>query len=211
MKISGLTPFTTIDYPGRISCVLYSPGCPWRCRYCQNAHLHSFNPQPDTQIPMDTVFDFLRSRQGLLEAVVFSGGEPTAYCDLPAIAKHVRDLGFKTGLHTAGPYPERLELALPFFDWVGFDIKAPFDDRYERVTGVKDSFRPAYQSLLVLLASGKPHQFRTTVHPKLLSPEDLENLDSFLFGLTGEKTVRQNFSPRGCIDNELTEGYPSLH
>jgi pyruvate formate lyase activating enzyme len=100
-----------------------------------------------------------------LEAVVFSGGEPTLHPGLEAAIRTVRQKGFLAGLHTAGIFPERLRRLLPLLDWVGLDIKAPFDERYARLTGDNQGAAKAQASLDLLLAAGIPFQLRTTVAP----------------------------------------------
>lgn len=110
---------------------------------------------------------FLERRRGLLDAVVFSGGEPTLQTALFNAMLAVRGMGFKIGLHTAGIYPARLRRLLPLVDWVGMDIKAPFDD-YPETTGVRGSGERALQSLKMVIACGVAHEFRTTVSAGLL-------------------------------------------
>ena len=135
-RVGGLTPFTTIDFPGQLATVVYLQGCPWRCRYCHNGHLLDSGGAAETG--WGEVMEFLRQRRGLLDAVVFSGGEPTAQSALPRAVQQVRDLGFRVGLHTSGSYPRRLARLLPALDWVGLDIKALPED-YAALTGVEDS------------------------------------------------------------------------
>lgn len=173
MRVGGLQPFTTIDYPGELAAVVFCQGCSWRCSYCHNRHLLA--PRGEEEIPWSAVMDFLRRRIGLLDAVVFSGGEPTLQSDLPRAITEVRALGFKVGLHTAGCYPERLARLLPLLDWVGLDIKALPED-YPDLTGVAGSGERAWHSLELLLDSGLPNQIRTTLYPALHSPVRLNTL-----------------------------------
>ena len=156
--IGGLTPFTTIDFPGKLAAVLFCQGCPWRCTYCHNPDLIPF---AGAALAWDEVLDFLRNRRDLLEAVVFSGGEPLAQRALPHAIDTVRALGYAVGLHTAGPSRHRLHAVLGRVDWVGFDVKAPFA-RYGEVTIVPGE-RAARMSLIELIDSGVPYEVRTTV------------------------------------------------
>ena len=123
LRVGGITPLTSIDFPGRLAAVLYGQGCPWRCGYCHNPEL--LDATTPAAVPWPEVLAFLKSRQGLLDGVVFSGGEPTLQAALPAALAEVRALGFQTALHTGGMYPERLHALLPLLDWVGLDIKGP--------------------------------------------------------------------------------------
>ena len=115
---------------------------------------------------------FLERRRGLLDGVVFSGGEPTLQRALPTLMQRVRDAGFQTGLHSAGIYPSRLRAALRALDWLGLDIKAPWH-LYESVTGVPGSGEAAAQSLADALDAGVELECRTTWHPGLFPFADL--------------------------------------
>lgn len=162
LAVGGLVPFTTIDFPGRLAAVVFCQGWSWRCVYCHNPHLL---PRGPGERMWPDVLDWLASRRGLLDGVVFSGGEPLLQRDLPSALADVRALGFATALHTAGAYPERLAAALPLLDWVGFDVKAPFAE-YAPIVG-RDGGPAARAALARLLASGVPHQIRCTVPPQL--------------------------------------------
>lgn len=162
LRIGGITRLTTIDYPGELAAVVFCQGCPWRCRYCHNPDL--LDSDEAARIHWSEVKQFLTQRLGLLDAVVFSGGEPTAQQALGAAMREVHALGFKVGLHTSGAYPERLRDLLPLLDWVGMDIKAlPAD--YGAITGVTGSGKLAWKSLSLLLDAGIPLEVRTTVPP----------------------------------------------
>ncbi len=163
LRVGGLTPLTSLDYPGELAAVIFCQGCPWRCGYCHNPDLlPARGPHP---VAWGQVMDFLRRRQGLLDAVVFSGGEPTRQRALGAAMAEVRSLGFRIGLHTAGIYPRHLAALLPQLDWVGLDIKAlPAD--YPALTGVPASGVRAWWSLRLLLASGITLEVRTTLDPR---------------------------------------------
>ena len=173
LKIGGLTPFTTIDYPDHLAAVIFCQGCPWRCGYCHNRNLLDADVPGD--LCWDKVMTFLESRSGLLDAVVFSGGEPTLQPYLTEAVQAVRERGFLVGLHTAGAFPETLRETLPFLDWVGMDLKAPFSE-YERITGVPGSGDNARESALLVRESGVAHQFRTTLESLLLTDGRLESL-----------------------------------
>lgn len=199
-RLGGLTPLSLTDYPGLLSAVLFCQGCPWSCVYCHNPHLLAAEVPPERD--WRSVLDFLRRRVGLLDAVVFSGGEPTLQSGLAGALREVRRLGFRLGLHTAGPYPERLAEVLPLLDWVGFDVKAPFES-YDRVSGVSGSGAKARESLRLLVESGVDHECRTTVHPALFSAPELAALSESLFSLGARRHVLQAFRSAGCRDAAL--------
>ncbi len=145
------------------------------------------------------MLELLERRYGLLDAVVFSGGEPTAQPGLARAMREVKAMGYRIGLHSAGIYPRRFEEALPFVDWVGFDAKAPFDATYERITGVRGSGEAALASARALLASGVDCEFRTTWHPELLSRRELDRLAGTLAELGVRRYALQEFRRRGCL------------
>ena len=170
LVVGGLQPFTTIDYPGALAAVLFVQGCPWRCGYCHNPQLQPRVKPAEAAGPgWAALRPWLARRVGLIDAVVFSGGEPTLDPALPAAMAEVRAIGLKVGLHTAGIYPQRLAAALPLADWVGLDLKAPpaDDTAHDRVTGVRGSAAALRRSLALLAASGVAHECRSTIHPAL--------------------------------------------
>lgn len=168
-----MTPLTSIDFPGRLAAVLYCQGCPWRCSYCHNPDL--LDATAPGALPWAQVLEFLRGRSGLLDGVVFSGGEPTVQAALPQALAAVRAMGFETALHTGGMYPQRLAAALPLLDWVGLDMKAPLS-HYDATTGAPGSGLRARESLAILQRSAVAYECRTTWHPDLFPPEGLLQL-----------------------------------
>jgi pyruvate formate lyase activating enzyme len=202
LRIGGLTPLSATDWPGQLAAVVFCQGCPWRCGYCHNPDLIS--PHGENEIPWADVLDFLKRRQGLLDAVVFSGGEPTLQAALPDAMREVRALGFKIGLHTGGMYPVRLATVLPLVDWVGLDVKGPFAD-YARITGVRGSGMKVRESLKWVLASGAAHEVRTTVHPALLSDEELVGIAHDLAGSGVRHYAIQAFRSQGCQNEALRQ------
>lgn len=162
LRVGGLTPLSTVDWPGELSAVVFCQGCPWRCRYCHNPDL--LPASNDALIEWQSVLDFLERRRGLLDAVVFSGGEPTLQKTLPDALDQVSHMGFKVALHTGGCYPQRLQHVLPLLDWVALDIKA-LPGEYPTVTQTPGSGEPAWRSLEMILSSSIDYEVRTTRPP----------------------------------------------
>lgn len=194
-------PFSSSDFPGQLSAVLFCQGCPWRCRYCHNPHLQDFR---QSQIDFEMVLEFLKERQGLLDAVVFSGGEASYQSALLPAISAVRQLGYKIGLHSAAPSFELFETVLPHLDWIGLDIKAG-EDAYPSITGTADSADAPYRALSLLLESGLRYEVRTTYHPSLVSKIELLALAQKLFFLGVRNYAVQCFRKTGCRDEELVE------
>ncbi|MFL5258100.1 MAG: radical SAM protein [Rhodopila sp.] len=151
---------------------------------------------------------FLQTRVGLLDGVVFSGGEPTLQAALPAAIRQVRALGFRIGLHTAGPYPDRLAPVLGLVDWIGFDAKAPFE-RYEAITGVPGSGSRARDSLRLVIAAGVACEVRTTLHSGLLDAAAMTMLADELAAMGITDYAVQAFRPQGCRPGFMDEHGPS--
>ncbi|HOG16502.1 MAG TPA: anaerobic ribonucleoside-triphosphate reductase activating protein [Syntrophales bacterium] len=176
MKIGGLQKVSLIDYPGCISAIVFTIGCNFRCPYCHNPELvkASLHPSP---LPAADVFEFLKRRQGKLEAVVITGGEPCLQPDLPEFAVALKTMGYLVKVDTNGSRPEVLErlLAEKAVDYVAMDIKAPLS-RYESVAGVPVVQKDIRRSVERILACGIGYEFRTTVAPSLLGPEDFAEI-----------------------------------
>ena len=201
LQVGGFVPFSTLDYPGHLAAVVFCQGCVWRCRYCHNPHLQPFDGGCWS---WENILSLLAERSNFLEAVVFSGGEPTAQASLAPAMRAVKDIGFKIGLHTAGIFPDRLAEILPLVDWVGLDIKAPWDERHDRITQKKSSFQAPAESLRLLLASGVAYELRTTVHPDLITQRDLSEIAFQLESAGAAPTKIQPFRPEGCLDPALS-------
>ena len=158
LRVGGLTPLSASDYPERLAAVVFCQGCAWRCTYCHNAHL--LPGRGNAEIPWTQVLSFLERRRGLLDAVVFSGGEPTLQRSLPEAMREVKSLGYLVGLHTAGIAPRMLARVLPLVDWVGMDLKADWQD-HAAVTQVAGSGERARRSMELIRASGVACRFHT--------------------------------------------------
>jgi len=158
LRVGGLARCSASDYPGALAAVVFCQGCAWRCGYCHNPELQP--ARSAGEIPWSAVRAFLDRRRGLLDAVVFSGGEPTQQPGLAAAMREAKAMGFRIGLHTAGIVPRRLAQVLPLVDWVAMDAKAPFES-HERVTRVRGSGARARLSAQLLRASGVACEFHT--------------------------------------------------
>ncbi|MFP4190910.1 MAG: anaerobic ribonucleoside-triphosphate reductase activating protein [Candidatus Hydrogenedentota bacterium] len=200
LRVGGLLPFTTIDYPGELAAVVFCQGCPWRCRYCHNPEL--LGTKGRDEIPWPDVVALLERRRGLLDAVVFSGGEPTHQHAIHAAVAESKAMGYKVGLHTAGVYPRELEALLSSVDWVGLDIKA-LPDAYSRITTVEGSGTPAWESARLVIESGISHEMRITVHPRLLSRDHVAEIMARLHEMGTHNVVEQPCLTELARDPEL--------
>jgi len=192
IQIGGLVSFTTIDYPGKLAAVLFLVGCPLRCTYCSNPHL--ITPH-DGEYDPELVFDWLKSRIGKLEAVVFSGGEALMQGDSTIqYMQRVHSLGFKIGLHTNGFYPSILSHALDTIDWIGLDYKAT-RKRFSELVGNDIAYDLMSQSLDILIQSQKPFEVRITCDPRYISKDDLLEIITDLHNRGVQTVAIQKYIP----------------
>lgn len=194
ISIGGFLPTTTIDYPEHISAVIFCKGCSWNCKYCHNRHLSK-----EKKIEWDKIENLLKKRKNLLEAVVFSGGEPTEQKHLLDYIKKVKAMGFKVGLHTNGNNPKILAEIIEHTDWIGLDIKT-LKEEYPKITGIENSGEFAFKSLNLVLKSGIDYEVRTTVHSDLISYAQLGKLAEIL----SEKGVK-NYAVQLCLTDSCLE------
>ena len=194
--VAGLVRLSTVDWPGALAAVVFLQGCPWRCVYCHNEAI--LDPRAPGTTTWSSVVEFLGRRRGLLDGVVFSGGEPLLSPALPTAVDAVRALGFQVGLHTGGAWPKRLAALLDGgkVDWVGLDIKH-LPERYAQVTGVPSSGAAAWTALEMLLTSGVAHEVRTTVDPTVHTRADLLALAARLAALGVQHHAIQEARPDG--------------
>ncbi len=170
LPICDITPFTLQDFPEHTACILWFGGCNLRCAYCHNPELVTGKK---SRLAWDTIESFLESRKGLLDGVIFSGGECTLSLALPDFVRRVRAMGFKIKLDTNGVLPDMLNILLSkgYLDYVALDYKAPLK-KFKAITGY-DAFASFHRSLELLCSSNIPFEVRTTVHKELLQEEDI--------------------------------------
>ena len=200
INIGGIVPFSTIDYPTHLAAVIFCQGCTFNCRYCHNPNLiPNYN---NTHYTWQKIQALLANRKKLLEAVVFSGGEPLIHKDLYKAMFILKSMGYKIGLHTSGVFPAKIKKILLLLDWIGMDIKAPFH-QYEHITTVPNSGKYIAKSIELVLTSGIAYEFRTTVHPKLLSTQQVLEIAKELKSLGANNYTIQQFRALGCKDQDL--------
>lgn len=163
MIFGGIQKTSMIDYPGKVSCVLFTSGCNFACPYCHNPELAQNRTDLLSSMEEKQILDFLKGRQGLLEGVVITGGEPTLHNDLGGFLIKVKEMGYPIKLDTNGSRPEALRRLLKDFlvDYIAMDIKTDLS-RYAPVIHPTDLAESLTASIDQVLSSGLPHEFRTT-------------------------------------------------
>ena len=185
MIIGGLEKMTLLDFPQKVAAIVFTQGCNFRCHFCYNPLLVLPEKEADekkyekthSQIPEDEFFLFLEKRRGKLDGVVISGGEPTLHADLPAFIKKIKALGFAVKLDTNGTNPLMLEHLLQekLLDYIAMDLKAPLK-KYSQVTGVIFDCENLLKSVKLIVNSGIPHEFRSTLVPNLVELADISKM-----------------------------------
>ncbi|MGI6087406.1 MAG: anaerobic ribonucleoside-triphosphate reductase activating protein [Kiritimatiellia bacterium] len=181
MIFGGFQSVSLSDFPGRPAAILFAQGCNYRCPFCHNARLLPL--QSDGCFDDDTAMALLQRQHKLIDGVVFSGGEPTLQPDIVDVIRRVRnELSLSVKLDTNGSHPEVLRTLLDagLLDYIAMDVKAPWDC-YPRLTGTPDCrVADVRESVRLIAASGVRYEFRTTVAPELLTPEDVERIQAGL-------------------------------
>jgi pyruvate formate lyase activating enzyme len=205
MQIRGWVRTSLIDYPGRIATVVFTGGCDFRCPYCQNPEL-VLHPGSLPTIDPAEVFQFLSRRRGLIDGVVITGGEPTLQDGLGDFLRKAKDLGLAIKLDTNGYRSQVLrELLEESVDYVAMDVKAS-PAKYSLAAGVPVDVRRIEESVRFILSSGIDHEFRTTVVPGIVAPEDVEEMVRLIAG--AGKYILQQFRPQGTLDPRFREIAP---
>lgn len=196
--IGGLQKSSLIDYPGKICAIIFTQGCNFRCPYCHNPEL--IKKSGATAKAVAPVLEFLRKRQGKLDGVVITGGEPTLQKDLPEFIRQIKELGLCVKLDTNGTNPDMLQNLLDekLIDYVAMDIKAPVK-KYSEIACTKVNTDNILKSIEILKASNIEYEFRTTVVKSQLSVEDFEQIGQMISG--APKYYLQRFLPTKTLDN----------
>ncbi|PID28806.1 MAG: anaerobic ribonucleoside-triphosphate reductase activating protein [Candidatus Cloacimonadota bacterium] len=198
MKFGYLEKFSMIDFPGKLSAVVFTQGCNFRCPYCHNPEL--VLPEKFTEpLSEDEIFDFLQKRKNQLDAVVITGGEPTMHKSLPEFIKAVKAMGFLVKLDTNGTNPAMLEklLAENLPDYVAMDIKAPLR-KYKDVVKTEVNDKDIRKSIELLKNSSVEYEFRSTIVDSLFDKNDVSEIKTMIQGCG--KYFIQNFSPAKTLD-----------
>ena len=183
MNIQGIQKLTLLDFPDRTACTVFTGGCNMRCPFCHNASL-VLRPGENPAYFEEEIYAFLKKRQGILDGVAITGGEPLLQHGLEEFILRVRELGFAVKLDTNGSYPDRLAALIDqgLLDYIAMDVKNS-REKYAQTVGVKGfDIAPIEQSIALLRTSGVPFELRTTVVRELHSAEDIEDMGVWLQG-----------------------------
>ena len=203
MEIGGLQKLSLIDYPGRLSCIIFTIGCNFRCSYCYNPSLVEGTCG---RIPQKEIFSFLRKRKGLLDGVIITGGEPTIHNDLPDFIQRIKKMGFLVGLETNGTNPRMIKKLISerLIDYIAMDVKAPLK-KYKEIVNVEVDLDKIKESIDVIMNSGIEYEFRTTCYP-LLTKDDFIKIFKLIKG--AKKYGIQQFLDKNTLMDTDLKPYP---
>ena len=203
MEFVGIDKFSLLDFEDKVSCVLFCKPCNFRCPFCHNG---TTVLEANTYIPFDDILDYLKSRKGLVDAVVVSGGEPTLMPDLKEKIIKLKELGFLVKLDTNGTNPDIVKdlYESKLIDYVAMDIKNS-EEKYPLTAGTKNiNIDNIKRSISYLMNSGIDHEFRTTLIDEFHKMEDIQNMAKLI--KDAKKLYLQKFVEReSCIQKGLHE------
>jgi len=214
MFIGGLQKFSLIDYPGKISAVVFLSGCNFRCGFCHNPELvlpELLKVQPE--ISKQEFFEFLRSRRGKLDGVCVTGGEPTIWSDLPDFITKIKSLGFLVKLDTNATNPKMVNSLLEagLADYFAIDIKNS-PEKYEKTAAAKTKTAYIEKTLKAIIAAGVSFELRTTAVPGLIVKEDFVKIKEWLesLGVLEKASLYaiQQFRPLKTLDKKFEKIKP---
>lgn len=217
MLISGIEKFSMIDYPGKISCVIFTLGCNMRCGFCHNSDFvlpEKVKEMSGNLIAQEAFFKFLETRIWLLDGVSICGWEPTLQKDLIMFCRRVKDMWFSVKLDTNGRDPELLKKLIDskLIDYIAMDIKNPLW-KFDEITGVDEDEIPYHKSIELLLKSDIDYEFRTTVIQWVHTQEDIESIakslpwaqNYYLQNYRAGKTLQPDFIGTSFNEYQLEE------
>ena len=193
MKLAGMQKLTLLDFPSVVACVVFTKGCNFRCPFCHNASLVC--GENSDFLSEDDIIDFLRRRQGILEGVVITGGEPLLHSDIPDFLKRIKEEGYLVKLDTNGTNPELLESIIKgsLVDYVAMDIKNAPSEYAKAVGDLPLDMEKIERSKNLLLSGIVNYEFRTTVVKGIHTEESMKELFAWISG--AEKYYLQQFKP----------------
>lgn len=202
MEIKGFIETSLVDWDGMVCCVLFLPGCNFRCPFCYN-HLLVKHPEQLESVPWDRVERYLEQKRDWIDGVVITGGEPTIHQELRKLLGEIQNLKFQIKLDTNGYRPDVLAALFQekLVNYVAMDIKAPLDVSYSRAAGVKVDIALIARSIELIMNSGLPYEFRTTVVPGFHTVASMESIGQAIQG--AKKWALQQFLPAQADDPDL--------
>jgi len=206
MQIKGFIGTSLIDFPGRISSVLFTGGCNFRCPFCHNSDL-VLNLDKLPTITEKEAIEKLKKRKNFIDGVNITGGEPLINDSLSSFLRKIRELKLQIKVDTNGYFPGRLSKLLDsgIIDFIAMDVKAP-PSKYNEAAGKQIDLSRIKESIKIIKNKSPEYEFRTTVVPDILEKKDFKNIGKMIQG--AEKFILQQFRPTKTIDPEYLKKKP---
>lgn len=183
MRIVGFTETSLLDWHGRIAAVLWIGGCDFACPFCHNHRIADDDPEL-TPVPWEEIAPTLHRKRDWYDGVVLTGGEPLMHPEVFELCGRIKDIGQQVKIDTNGSFPYALKalLELKLVDAVAMDVKAPLDSGYAKAAGRQVDVVPLRRTIRLLLETGIEHEFRCTLVPGLINPEDIATIGAAIQG-----------------------------
>ncbi|RMD59000.1 anaerobic ribonucleoside-triphosphate reductase activating protein [Candidatus Parcubacteria bacterium] len=214
MLIGGLQKLSLLDYPGHLAAIIFTQGCNFRCQFCYNPMLvwpakAKSSQSGHSSIKESDLFSFLKARQGKLEGVVITGGEPTLHNDLSEFIWQIKQLSYKIKIDTNGTNPRVLRELIGggLVDYIAMDIKSS-ERGYQQIVGVETDLEKIKESINILLTSNIDYEFRSTIVPGLHSREDIQAMGELIRG--AKQWFLQSFKSDTKLVNPDLEHMPAF-
>ena len=210
IEIGGFQKQSFIDYPKKISSIIFTIGCNFRCPYCHNSNL--LYSEKIKNISELKILSYLQNNKKYIDGVVITGGEPTLHGDLPEFIAKVKSFGYSVKLDTNGTNPEMLRKLIKegLLDFIAMDIKAPLEfQKYNKATGgmlTEKLFENVKKSIHIIINSGVDYEFRTTLVPTILAKKDVVKICSFI--KNANLFCLQKFNPENALNKEFQKLRP---
>ena len=207
--IKGFNPSTMIDWEGHVACIIYMPGCNFRCPFCHSSRL-ALAPDSIENIPFENIRIHLQQQKRWIDGVVIQGGEPTICAWLPDMLRELKAMGLKVKLDTNGYEPEVLKQLIEgkLVDYIALDIKTALDpERYRQAAGVEVDIERVRRSIAIVKDLMPDYEFRTTIVPDMIQREDIIAIAKLIAPC--RRYVIQQFAPEDTLAGQWkgTEPY----
>jgi pyruvate formate lyase activating enzyme len=183
MRIVGFTETSLLDWHGRIAAVIWIGGCDFSCPFCHNHQVADDDPGMP-EVPWDEIARTLQRKRDWYDGVVLTGGEPLMHPEVFELCRRLKDIGQRVKIDTNGSFPYALKtlVELKLVHAVAMDVKAPLDARYMKAAGRPVDLSPLRRTIRLLVESGIEHEFRCTLVPGLVNPDDVAAIGETIKG-----------------------------
>ncbi|MFO7650569.1 MAG: anaerobic ribonucleoside-triphosphate reductase activating protein [bacterium] len=207
MRLIGFEETSFIDWDDRISGVLFTGACNLNCPFCHNYRIAADDPALPT-LEWAELAALLKKRKDWLSGIVVTGGEPMMHPEVFALFDRLKSFGFPLKLDTNGTFPYQVNslITLGLVDYVAMDIKAPLNERYSMACGCPVDLAVIRRSVRLLMQSGVPYEFRTTLVPGLVDPEDIPEIGRAVEG--ARALYLQSYVPKSARADSYKEKKP---